>query len=85
MVDDEEEVDEKENSNNLGVGRLIWWCFVIFKSYEGDRNERNERHDFGKAKLPYEDMKRELIDFLMVLVAWVNFRLHFIQFQAILQ
>jgi hypothetical protein len=23
MVDDEEEVDEKENSNNLGVGRLI--------------------------------------------------------------
>lgn len=42
MADDEEEVGEEENTNNLG-------------SYEGDRNEKNERHGFGKAKLPNGD------------------------------
>jgi len=42
MADDEEEVGEEENSNNLG-------------SYEGDRNEKNERHGFGKATLPNGD------------------------------
>ncbi|CAF0837931.1 unnamed protein product [Didymodactylos carnosus] len=42
MADDEEEIDEEENTNNLG-------------SYEGERNEKNERHGFGKAKLPNGD------------------------------
>ncbi|CAF3443636.1 unnamed protein product [Rotaria sp. Silwood1] len=42
MADDEEEVGEEENTNNLG-------------SYEGDRNEKNERHGFGKATLPNGD------------------------------
>lgn len=43
MADDEEEVGEEENLNNLG-------------SYEGDRNEKNERHGFGKANLPNGDI-----------------------------
>jgi len=42
MADDEEEVGEEENTNNLG-------------SYEGERNEKNERHGYGKAKLPNGD------------------------------
>jgi len=42
MADDEEEMGEEDNPNNLG-------------SYEGDRNEKNERHGFGKAKLPNGD------------------------------
>ncbi|CAF1204981.1 unnamed protein product [Didymodactylos carnosus] len=42
MADDDEEVGEEENTNNLG-------------SYEGERNEKNERHGFGKAKLPNGD------------------------------
>ncbi len=63
MADDEEEVGEEENANNLGV-----WLFLILyslltkyrfssylKSYEGERNEKNERHGFGKATLPNGD------------------------------
>ncbi|CAF3484071.1 unnamed protein product [Adineta steineri] len=42
MSDDEEEIGEEENENNLGT-------------YEGDRNELNERHGFGKATLPNGD------------------------------
>ncbi|CAF4768297.1 unnamed protein product [Rotaria socialis] len=38
MADDEEEVGEEENTNDFG-------------SYEGDRNEKRERHGFGKATL----------------------------------
>ncbi|CAF0865212.1 unnamed protein product [Rotaria sp. Silwood1] len=42
MADDDEEMGEEENTNNLGT-------------YEGERNENNERHGFGKAKLPNGD------------------------------
>ncbi|UJR37982.1 hypothetical protein I4U23_030664 [Adineta vaga] len=42
MSDDEEELGEEENGDNLGT-------------YEGDRNEQNERHGFGKATLPNGD------------------------------
>lgn len=61
MADDEEEVGEEENSNNLGVRLTIGFpiqtrsLFVSFQSYEGDRNEKNERHGFGKATLPNGD------------------------------
>ncbi|CAF3200986.1 unnamed protein product [Rotaria socialis] len=43
MADDEEEVGEEENTNDFG-------------SYEGDRNEKRERHGFGKATLSNGDM-----------------------------
>ena len=61
MADDEEEMGEEENSNNLGVGisRVILLALAFFfasdQSYEGDRNEKNERHGTGKAKLPNGD------------------------------
>ncbi len=40
--EDEEEMEE-ESGTNLG-------------EYEGERNEENERHGFGKAKLPNSDV-----------------------------
>ena len=60
MADDEEEVGEEENSNNLGVRFFVFLVerstfSSFFKSYEGDRNEKNERHGFGKATLPNGD------------------------------
>ena len=30
-------------------------CFIFFKEYEGERNERDERHGHGKATLPNGD------------------------------
>ncbi|CAF1087266.1 unnamed protein product [Adineta steineri] len=42
MSDDEDELGEEEQTNNLGT-------------YEGERNESNERHGFGKATLPNGD------------------------------
>ncbi len=34
---------------------FIELIFVFFQSYEGERNEKNERHGKGKAKLPNGD------------------------------
>ncbi|CAF0773252.1 unnamed protein product [Adineta ricciae] len=42
MSDEEDELGEEEQSDNLGT-------------YEGDRNENDERHGFGKAILPNGD------------------------------
>lgn len=59
---------EEDNPNNLGVKSILFsnrqffsysknfsFCFSSNQSYEGDRNEKNERHGFGKAKLPNGD------------------------------
>lgn len=59
---DEEEMDE-ESGQNLGVyivqffiiQNLCHELLTLFKTYEGERNEANERHGFGKATLPVGD------------------------------
>ena len=61
---EEEEEMEEESGNNLGVSppkkkpnplsKFESFAFFL-KEYEGERNENNERHGYGKAKLPKND------------------------------
>ena len=58
---EEEEMDE-ESGQNLGViiqdlnqNFLNSELNILKQTYEGERNESNERHGFGKATLPVGD------------------------------
>ena len=70
MSEYEEEEEMEETGTNLGVRNSIWYILNVtyikksyvlirliidWKEYEGERNERNERHGLGKAKLPNSD------------------------------
>ncbi len=62
---EDEEGLEEETGANLGVSikfqkkircnRTDWFNDLYLKEYEGERNELNERHGLGKAKLPNGD------------------------------
>lgn len=60
--EDEEEMEE-ESGTNLGVTTYLCMLLMnlfllinlISQEYEGERNEENERHGYGKAKLPNND------------------------------
>ena len=57
-MSDVESEELEDQGPNLGVG---YYCVSIYaitcalQSYEGDRNEQEERHGYGKAVLPNGD------------------------------